>query len=294
MIFDVSHNTHYRYSLPVAQSQHVTHMLPRATPHQIVRSGGLIVEPAPDLRSESRDAFGNAVVILDIEAPHRELVLHAKSRVETLPRPHFDPAAVPLLATGEPRTTDGGLDLDVLQFRVPSRFTPLSPAVAEYATPSLAIARSPHHIALDLTQRMYRDFRFDAAATDISTPIEFVLRERRGVCQDFAHVALACLRYARIPARYVSGYILTHPPPGQPKLQGADASHAWISVYAPGSGWRDFDPTNGIIVGEEHITVAYGADYFDVAPITGVLLGGGEHTVTVAVDVTPIDEGTKP
>ena len=129
---------------------------------------------------------------------------------------------------------------------------------------------------------------FDPTATDISTPVMEVLRKRRGVCQDFSHLALACLRSLRLPARYVSGYILTSPPPGQPRLAGADASHAWISVWAPEAGWVDFDPTNGLMPREEHITIAYGRDYDDVSPISGILLGGSEHSVTVGVDVLPV------
>ena len=140
--------------------------------------------------------------------------------------------------------------------------------------------------ALDLTKRICTDFTFDSAATDISTPVSHVLQERRGVCQDFAHLALTCLRAFGLPARYVSGYLLTFPPPGMEKLQGADASHAWISVWAPEAGWVDFDPTNGIIPTNEHITVAWGRDYDDVSPISGVLLGGSRQKMTVAVDVT--------
>ena len=140
--------------------------------------------------------------------------------------------------------------------------------------------------ALDLTQRIYHDFTFDSTATDISTPVSHVLQERRGVCQDFAHLAITCLRGLGLPARYVSGYLLTYPPPGMEKLKGADASHAWISVWAPEAGWVDFDPTNGIMPAEEHITVAHGRDYDDVSPISGVLLGGSGQEIDVAVDVT--------
>jgi transglutaminase-like putative cysteine protease len=157
--------------------------------------------------------------------------------------------------------------------------------IAAYAAQSFAKGRPVLDAAFDLTRRVHKDFKFDPTATDVSTPIAQVFRQRRGVCQDFAHFTLACLRSLRIPARYVSGYILTRPPPGQPKLQGTDASHAWISVWSPETGWRDFDPTNGLIVTDEHIVIAHGRDYNDVSPISGVLLGGGEHTVTVAVDV---------
>jgi transglutaminase-like putative cysteine protease len=140
----------------------------------------------------------------------------------------------------------------------------------------------------DLVTRIYHDFVFDPTATDISTPVTEVLRNRRGVCQDFSHLALACLRALHLPARYVSGYILTSPPPGQPRLAGADASHAWISVWAPDIGWVDFDPTNGLMPRDEHITIAYGRDYDDVSPISGILLGGSEHSVRVGVDVLPV------
>jgi transglutaminase-like putative cysteine protease len=291
MIFDVSHKTLYQYSLPVAQSQHVTHMTPRTTPLQIVRHHSMLVEPAPALRAESIDAFGNGMVILDVEVPHKELIVHARSSIE-VKRPTAIDAAAGIswdLLDNAIRTANGDLDLETIQHRCASRFTPTSPAIADYAALSFVPGRPVLAAALDLTRRMFRDFTFDAAATDISTPIEHVLRLRRGVCQDFAHLALACLRSKRVPARYVSGYILTRPAPGQVKLQGADASHAWISVWSPEHGWRDFDPTNGIAVADEHITIAYGADYHDVAPITGVLLGGGEHTVSVAVDVIPVD-----
>jgi transglutaminase-like putative cysteine protease len=289
MIFDVSHKTLYQYSLAVAQSQHVTHMMPRATPLQSVRHHSLLVEPAPALRADSTDAFGNGMVILDIEVPHKELILHARSTIEVRRPQSIDMAAsTPWDKIDSAiRLPNNELDIDTIQHRCASRFTPTSPTIADYAAISFVPGRPVLAAALDLTRRMFKDFTFDAAATDISTPIEHVLRLRRGVCQDFAHLALACLRSKRIPARYVSGYILTRPAPGQVKLQGADASHAWISVWSPEHGWRDFDPTNGIAVADEHITIAYGADYNDVAPIIGVLLGGGEHTVSVAVDVIP-------
>ena len=292
MIFDVSHRTLYAYSVPVVQSQHVTHLSPRTTPFQSVRHYSLLVEPAPALRIEGVDAFGNGMLTLDVAVPHKELVLHARSTVETVPRLALD------FATGKAwddidaglTRTNSGLDIDTIQYRCTSRFTPVTPAIADYANGSFQPARPVLSAAMDLTRRIFRDFTFDATATDISTPITDVLRRRRGVCQDFAHLALACLRAKRVPARYVSGYILTRPAPGQSKLQGADASHAWISVWSPDAGWVDFDPTNGIAAAGEHITIAYGRDYHDVSPISGVLLGGGEHTVAVAVDVVLVTQ----
>ena len=179
---------------------------------------------------------------------------------------------------GKARRGNGELDVGVLQFVSASRHTRVVPEAIDYARPSFPPDRPVLEAALDLTERIYRDFTFDSTATDISTPVSHVLQERRGVCQDFAHLAITCLRAFGLPARYVSGYLLTYPPPGMEKLQGADASHAWMSVWAPEVGWVDFDPTNGIMPAEEHITVAYGRDYDDVSPISGVLLGGSDQT----------------
>ena len=291
MILEVSHKTLYRYSAPVVQSQHVVHMTPRVLPRQSVRHHSLIVEPAPAMRYEGVDSFGNTMVILDVEMPHRKLLLHARSTINVTPLRAFDwRTTTPwdkidnclVLANND-------LDVDTIQYRCASHFTPPSPEIASYAEASFAPGRPILDAALDLTNRIYNDFTFDSTATDISTPIVQVVKQRRGVCQDFAHLALACLRTKRIPARYVSGYILTKPAPGQVKLQGTDASHAWISVWSPQAGWVDFDPTNGIAVTDEHVTIALGRDYNDVSPISGILLGGGAHTVSVAVDVSPVN-----
>jgi transglutaminase-like putative cysteine protease len=296
MIFEVSHRTHYRYATPVAQSQHLVHMTPRPVPHQTTLRHNLMVEPAPAMRHEGVDCFGNRFVELEVEVPHKELVLLARSAIETRA-----PVAADLVATTAWDRLDDvlgngpdGLDLDVIQYRCTTRITGASLAIADYARASFGQGRPVLDGAMDFTRRIYADFHFDPGATDVSTPVEQVFMQRRGVCQDFAHLALAGLRALRVPARYVSGYILTHPPPGQPKLAGADASHAWISVWSPETGWRDFDPTNGIEVGEEHITIAHGRDYNDVSPISGVLIGGGEHVVTVGVDVVPLSAAPAP
>lgn len=290
MMFDVSHKTHYRYSQPVVQSQHLIHMSPRPLVRQTIRHHSLIVEPAPASRYDGVDAFGNPVLILDIELPHKELVLHARSTIETHTPAAIDPAATcawdRIDATLAP--PDAGLALDVIQYRCASRLTPPSLEIADYARVSFAPGRPLIEAAMDLNQRIFDDFTFDNTATDVSTPIHQVFKQKRGVCQDFAHLALTAMRALRVPSRYVSGYILTHPPPGQPRLQGADASHAWISVWSPETDWVDLDPTNGTVVGDEHIAIAHGRDYEDVSPISGVLLGGGEHTVAVSVDVVPV------
>jgi transglutaminase-like putative cysteine protease len=290
MIYDVSHKTVYRYTTPVVQSQHVVHMTPRTVERQKVKGHTLLVDPAPTLRTEREDYYGNRVVLFDIEQEHAELTVHAKSTIAVAAR---EPVDLPGSAAWEtlaelPASGPGALALEIVRYTCASRHTRPTLEIAEYARKSFSPNRAVLLGAWDLVTRIFHDFMFDPTATDISTPVTEVLRKRRGVCQDFSHLALACLRALRLPARYVSGYILTSPPPGQPRLAGADASHAWISVWAPEAGWVDFDPTNGLMPREEHITIAYGRDYDDVSPISGILLGGSEHSVTVGVDVLPV------
>lgn len=294
MIYDISHRTLYRYSHQVVQSQHLVHMSPRAVASQTIRNHSLIIDPAPALRYDGLDSFANPISILDVEVPHKEFVLHARSTIEVEPAPPCDFAkSTPWDELSGVLYEQGkAIDLDIVQFRCPSRLTNPTLDIADFAAQSFPPGRPVLDGTYHLTRRIFTEFKFDPTATDISTPITQVLAQRRGVCQDFAHLSLACLRAMRIPARYVSGYILTHPAPGQEKLQGTDASHAWISVWAPETGWRDFDPTNGIAVSDEHITIAYGRDYNDICPISGVLLGGGEHTVSVGVDVSPVPDDT--
>ncbi|KAB2910951.1 MAG: transglutaminase family protein [Hyphomicrobiaceae bacterium] len=290
MIFDVSHRTSYTYRTSVLQSEHLVHLTPRQGERQRVERHSLLIEPAPSARCEFADYFGNASAILSINEDHSEFVIHARSTVEV------HAPDLPMLALSTPweqvtsKAVDGNGDLDigVLQFVSASRHTHAVREALDYARPSFPPDRPVLEAAMDLTRRMYADFVFDSKATDISTPVLRVLRHRRGVCQDFAHVAITCLRALGLPVRYVSGYLLTLPPPGMEKLQGADASHAWISVWAPEVGWVDFDPTNGVIPTDGHITVAYGRDYDDVSPISGVLLGGRDQKMSVAVDVTVV------
>ena len=287
MIYHVSHRTAYSYRKPVLQSQHVIYLTPRSGPRQDVLRHNILIEPAPASQFELEDRFGNSSAILKIADEHKELVIHARSTVQVRA------PDLPILALSTPwehvaeraLQGDGRLDIGVLEFVSASRHTKPEREALEYARPSFPPDRPILQAAHDLTRRIYADFTFDSAATDISTPVSHVLKERRGVCQDFAHLAITCLRGLSLPARYVSGYLLTKPPPGMEKLQGADASHAWISVWAPEAGWVDFDPTNGIMPTDEHITVAYGRDYDDISPISGVLLGGRGQKMAVAVDV---------
>jgi transglutaminase-like putative cysteine protease len=287
MKFDVSHRTTYAYRLTVAQSRHVLHLEPRETSQQRIVGHTVLVNPAPVAQTRIRDYFGNITHLLQIDEEHKELVVHARSTVE------LAATAPPDLGASSPwekvarMSFDAphAIDVDILQYTLRSRHTPLTREVIEFARQFFHQGRPTLDGAMALTTHMFETFSFDPAATDVSTPIAQVLSTRKGVCQDFAHLAIAALRSMGLPARYVSGYLLTRPPPGSPKLIGADASHAWISVWAPESGWIDFDPTNGLMPAGEHVTVAWGRDYEDVSPISGVLLGGGDQTMTVAVDV---------
>ena len=288
MKLEVSHRTTYKYEQPVALSQHRLHMLPRETRSQAVVLSNLFIEPNPTYRTDLKDAFGNLVTQIDIEHPHDELVIHATSTVEvkTAPPPpegigpRWDEIDATLRDIEWPET------LAPRQARCMTALTRAPAGMPEYVQPSFPLGRPIYEGTLDLTKRIRKDFRFDDTATDVSTPLATVLEARRGVCQDFAHLMISCLRALKIPARYVSGYILTLPPPGRPKLEGADASHAWVSVWCgPDLGWIDFDQTNGRLAGDDYATIGWGRDYADVSPITGVLLGGGQHVVSVGVDV---------
>jgi transglutaminase-like putative cysteine protease len=290
MIYEVSHRTLYRYTMPVVQSQHIVHMSPRAVDRQTVKGHTLLIDPAPTIRTERVDYYGNRAVMFDIEQEHEELIVHAKSTIAVTASGPIDlkssmswNALADMI--GRPETR---LDLDVLKYACASKHTRSATEIADFARASFTPGQPTLQGAWGLITRIYEDFKFDATATDISTPVMRVLEQRRGVCQDFSHLALACLRALHLPARYVSGYILTKPAPGATKLTGADASHAWISVWAPETGWVDFDPTNGLMPRDEHITIAYGRDYDDVSPISGILLGGSEHSVAVGVDVVPV------
>jgi transglutaminase-like putative cysteine protease len=291
MRYDVRHRTTYRYSQPVSISHHVLRLAPRRCSHQVLHASSIEVTPTPAVRSDALDYFGNPVTYLTIQEQHEHLVIEARSGIDvTAPAPR-EPSQTTawdrIFAQLERSPTPDGIA--TLQFAFDSPYARATPDLAAYARESFPPGRPVLEAACDLTRRIHLDFRYDSAATDVSTPVGEVFRLRRGVCQDFAHLELACLRALALPARYVSGYLLTHPPPGQPKLIGSDASHAWISVWCPEAGWVDLDPTNDALVRDEHVTLAWGRDYGDISPINGVIFGGGEHVIEVAVDVTPTD-----
>jgi len=291
MRYRVQHLTRYEYDHEVSVSHHVVRVQPRDLPGQTCHRHELEVQPVPATRNLHRDAFGNAVVAITLEGPHRHLEFHARSEVEVVCRPGPEPDGSVAwdrvrdqCAAGPPETREAD------PFRFPSTHVPFSPACADYAATDFRPGRPWLETLLDFMGRLHRDFVFDPSATHIATPVETVLRQRRGVCQDFAHLSLACLRSLGLPARYVSGYLETRPPAGQPRLVGTDASHAWIGVFCPGIGWIDLDPTNNLRPSNRHITVAWGRDYDDVSPVRGVLLGAGGHQLRVAVDVEPLDD----
>ncbi|HEX9701942.1 MAG TPA: transglutaminase family protein [Rhodospirillales bacterium] len=289
MIYDVSHRTTFEYSQNVSISHHLLHLTPRDSRHQVCRRSGQIVEPAPTVSHSGRDYFGNPVTNLTIQESHAKLIVHATSTVEVTPAAPPDSAAT-MPWDQVHREMAGSANPEILnafQFAFDSPFTRNGDGAADYAFPSFPPGRPVLEAAVELMGRIHGEFKYEGGVTDVSTPIDQVLADRRGVCQDFAHLQIACLRSLGLPARYVSGYVLTRPPEGQAKLVGSDASHAWLAVWCPGQGWIDLDPTNNLIPRDEHVTLAWGRDYGDVSPVNGLVVGGGEHKVSVAVDVVP-------
>ncbi len=287
MRYEVSHVTEYVYSQPVSISHHLLHLTPRPCRHQETHRSTLVIEPAPAVSEESVDYFGNPTTFMIVQKPHEALTVHAKSLIDVGVPPSPEPSTtMPWDRIAQQVRADTSKPmLDIAQFLFCSPFTSAGHDVGAYASSSFLPGRPVLEAVLELTSRISQDFTYDGSATDVSTPVDEVMRLKRGVCQDFAHLQIACLRKLRLPARYVSGYLLTHPPEGQERLVGADASHAWLSIWCPGHGWVDLDPTNDLIPGDEHITLAWGRDYGDVSPVNGVMVGGGEHEVNVSVDV---------
>jgi transglutaminase-like putative cysteine protease len=291
VIYDVLQTTTYDYGTPVAFGQHVLRMLPRRHVDQHILSATLEVSPMPGSRLDRTDFFGNPETHVIVDAPHSRFVASMRARVRVDPPEPLLPDLTPdwekvrdeaygstALAQGSP-----------VHFLFPSRHVPASIAIRAYAGASFSGRRPVLSAALDLMQRIHDDFTYQPGATDVTTPAEVAFAERAGVCQDYAHVMLAGLRSLGIPAAYVSGFLRTIPPVGEPRLEGADAPHAWVSVWCGEvCGWRGLDPTNAMETGEDHIVAAIGRDYTDVAPVDGIVVAAGDHTLSTAVDVTPV------
>ena len=285
MLYDVRHTTTFVYEDVVSVSHHVLHLIPREYARQRCLSVNLRVDPPPAVDAIGTDYFGNPVRYLTMQEPHERLVVDALARVEVLPlgKPRVIEESEPWEGVSGRLAGEGVLE--PYEFVFDSPHVVASEEVREYARVSFAPNRPILAAAMDLTSRICRDFEYRGGVSDISTPVREVFAMRQGVCQDFAHLEIACLRSLGLAARYVSGYLLTHPAEGKEKLVGSDASHAWVSVWAGDAGWVDFDPTNNMMPDLEHVTVGWGRDYGDVSPINGFIVGGGSHKVTVAVDV---------
>ncbi len=287
--YRATHRTAYEYGAEVLDGYSVAHLLARSTPWQDVNDSSITTDPEADEYDEHVDVFGNRVVQLGLHRPHNGLVVTATSDVTVRPvsTPRADPPWERVVS--ELEGLHGPQAFEVLPFAAASRHVRLADhhaALRDVAADAFAPDRGLWEATVALSTTIFETFAFDPTFTEVSTPLDVVLGERRGVCQDFAHLAVGALRSLGLSARYVSGYIETSPPPGEPKSIGADASHAWCSVWVPGHGWVDFDPTNGLSPPDRHVTVAWGRDYADVTPLRGVVIGpASKQTLDVAVDV---------
>lgn len=290
MRYRVTHSTRYGYEETIPLSHNVVRMRPREHEAQTCLHHELMLLPVPAVRNEGFDYFGNHVTWFSLQEPHTVLRIAAESEVQVNPSGPHDVTkglsweeALQILALAPDSET-----LAAREFTFESPHIPHSVELADLARPSFERGRPYLQCVFDLTRRIYRDFKFLAGSTKIDTHVIEVLQSGQGVCQDFSHLQICCLRSLGFAAKYVSGYIATYPPPGHERLTGADASHAWVSVFAPGYGWVDFDPTNGLMPSDGHITLAWGRDYDDVGPARGILIGGQHHWMDVSVDVVPI------
>ncbi|HTD65464.1 MAG TPA: transglutaminase family protein, partial [Candidatus Limnocylindria bacterium] len=289
------HTTTYDYTDSVSLSHHLLRLKPRDLLQQRCMNHEVTIDPAPAVSGQHIDYFGNAVTFVTIEGAHQMLTIESMSNVSVV-RPCVAVPGETLAWESVREFSRGrqiGQSLEASEFIFDSPFVRMADDFSAYAAPSFLKERPIFEAVLDLTARIHRDFKFDPKATTLATPLEEVFKNRRGVCQDFAQLEIACLRSLGLPARYVSGYLETDPPLGKPRLVGADASHAWISFYCHGIGWLDIDPTNNVVPTTRHIAVAYGRDYNDVSPIHGVILGTGDHTLDVSVDVVALPDMTE-
>lgn len=290
MTYSITHRTIYDYAAPVSVSHHVARLEPRITSSQRCEDFALKIHPLPAVRKSREDYFGNRLCFFSIQELHQRLETVTTSRMTVSAPPWIDAGASPAWEDVAQLFRDPVSPevVEPYQFVFDSPQVRASFELADYALESFRKNTPLLAGAADLTRRIHADFKYDPRATTVATPLEEVWKKRRGVCQDFAHLGIACLRSIGLSARYVSGYLCTYAPPGQERLVGADASHAWFALFSPDAGWVDFDPTNNLRPAEEHITVAFGRDFGDVSPLSGILTGGGQHEVKVSVDVKPV------
>jgi transglutaminase-like putative cysteine protease len=288
MKYTIQHTTAYTYLEPVSLCHNIARLMPRDTSEQFCRNTTILITPQPDRVNEYKDFFGNKIIYFSIEKEHFELTVQVTSEVERKNsgqiRMRFHPGAG-LEEVKQELASQKQDPSEIKQYVFETPMTAWNEDVLHYVLESFISGKSVFEATQDLTRRIFEDFEYKPGHTTIATPLAVVLRERKGVCQDFAHLAIACLRSIGLPARYVSGYIETISPDGAEELIGADASHAWFSVYIPDMGWTDFDPTNNCIVSDQHITIGWGRDYADIAPLEGIILSSGSHELTVSVNV---------
>ncbi|MDO9357407.1 MAG: transglutaminase family protein [Polaromonas sp.] len=307
MLLHLVHETRYAYAPTVESAHHVLHLKPASHAGQQLLSHTLTISPQPAQMHELPDVYGNIRTFFSLHTPHEELSVVAESMVSTLALPHDAGMAngLPWEQVREQFRYQAGAAYDsACEFVFASPYVPRDEAFAEFARPSFIPGRPLPEAAQDLMERIHTEMSYESDSTDVGTPALEALQLRKGVCQDFAHIMVACCRAMGVPARYVSGYLLTNPAPGQPRLIGSDASHAWASVYCPLASeaggmrladgqspgvWLDFDPTNNRAPGEDYVTLATGRDFLDVSPMRGVIRGGARHVLDVAVTVTPIE-----
>ncbi|MEM9080449.1 MAG: transglutaminase family protein [Verrucomicrobiota bacterium] len=284
MTYTIHHRTTYEYEANVSYSHHLARLRTN------LGNTRLIISPNPDTINHYLDYYGNPTTYFAITIPHQTLTIDAHSTL-TLPNPapasQLDLSPPWEYVRDQLRTSTLPRDLAANEFSYHSTFCPTSPTLADYAQDSFKPNTPVLTASRDLTRRIFEDFKFDPSATSVSTPVLDVFEKRAGVCQDFAHLQISCLRSLGLSARYVSGYLRTDPPPGKPRLIGADASHAWVSLYVPQLGWTDFDATNNVIPSSHHIPIAHGRDYLDISPVRGTVYGGGQQQLEIGVTVTP-------
>ena len=290
MIYTIGHKTTYTYEKPVGFARCVLRLTPATSNNQRLLGSTVTVSPQPTSLVMGRGAFGEATQTIVVDRPHEELVIEARSRVDVEAR-DVDPAGPSWenirVAAFDSRQLEAN---GPASFLYPTRRTPTAAAITDYARSSFSARRPIVEAASELMTRMHADFSYDPEATNVSTPAGEAFAARRGVCQDFAHIMICGMRGLGLPAAYVSGYLRTNPPPGRPRLAGADATHAWVAVWCGDAGWVGFDPTNAVLALNDHIVLAVGRDYSDVAPIDGIILAPGDQTLKVEVDVVPESE----
>lgn len=290
MKYRVRHVTRYRYSKPVSLASHLMHLRPRPLPHQRVRETSLLPNPAPVRITEGIDHFGNRATWMFLESDHEHFAVTAESLVDVSFPAAPDAARTASWESVVAEARAGGPAAPEAEFQFDSPMCPIDAGATAYMLESFPRGRPVMEGAVELLDRMAADFTFRSGVTTIATPISRVLATRQGVCQDFSHLMISGLRGVGLPARYVSGYIRTRPPPGQTRRKGSDQSHAWVSVWMGSEhGWLDIDPTNRLVVRDEHVVLGWGRDFGDVSPLRGIILGGGSHTLEVAVDLEPVE-----